>query len=113
MLDNGVIVGRWFDAHQIAHGFLRSADGSFTSIEVSGAVRSYAVAINNAGVIAGFYRGADSVPHGFVLSQGVYSTLDFPGADDTIVLDINDRGQIAGGYNGFTAGFIATPMRGH
>src|SRR5262249_8648735 len=38
------------------------------------------------------------VRHGFLLSQGVYTTLDVPGASLTVAEGINNAGVIVGAY---------------
>ena len=53
-----------------------------------------AYGINNRGDIVGTYVGGGL--HGFLYSNGTYTTLDAPGSFDTQVFGINDRGQIAG-----------------
>ena len=55
--------------------------------------------IANAGHVVGYYIANDK-DHGFVLSDGQYTTIDVPGAADTAALGINDAGQIVGEYTG-------------
>jgi uncharacterized membrane protein len=58
--------------------------------------------INNRGEIVGSYCTA--VPcgpplvnnHGFILSQGEFTSFDFPGAEWTRAFAVNDRGDVAG-----------------
>jgi uncharacterized membrane protein len=64
--------------------------------------------VNNLGQIVGVY-GDGITNHGFLLSNGVFTTLDYPGATDTVALGINDKGQIVGTYDGFSYGFLAHP----
>jgi uncharacterized membrane protein len=111
--DHGVIVGTFRYADNVAHGFVRSADGTLTTFDVPGAAGTFGRGINNDGTVVGHYIDANSVVHGFMLSKGVYTTLDVPGASDTFPEGINDRGEIVGGYNGETAGFIAKPVPGN
>jgi uncharacterized membrane protein len=77
------------------------------SIAVPGGVTSEADGINSSGQIAGEFTDKNGV-HGFLLSQGMFSTLDFPGATFTGPRGINDRGQIVGLYmaGGNTHGFL-------
>jgi probable HAF family extracellular repeat protein len=57
--------------------------------------------INNAGQIVGYYSDAMGFTHGFVYSNGTYTTLDDPlGVGTTRALGINDFGQIVGSYGG-------------
>src|SRR5262245_48088488 len=82
---HGQVVGYYVDAATRArHGFVWSK-GVFTTttIEVPGAGPggTGAIGINEHGEIVGFYRDAAPLPidrrfHGFLLSEGVYTTLD-------------------------------------
>lgn len=84
-------------------------DGDFSIINFPGACcGSEAMGINNSGTVVGDYND-EVIAHGYVLSNGNYTTLDFPGAGTTIPLAINSQGIIVGVYeNGdFTVhGFI-------
>ena len=47
--------------------------------------------------------------HGFLLSDGVYTTIDLPSSTYTQAWGINDSGQISGSYNdsaSYTHGFL-------
>lgn len=85
------------------HGFLLR-EGTFTTIDVPGALGSQAYKINNHGQILGRYR--DDTPertsHLFLLSDGEFTTIDFPGAVETGVdganAGLNSRGDIVGDY---------------
>jgi uncharacterized membrane protein len=88
-------------------------DVIFTSIDPPGAIFSEAVDINSRGQIVGrFYDGSicdfanacvlsDGHDHGFLLSQGEFTTIDPPGSILTGAAGINSRGDIVGPY--FTA----------
>jgi uncharacterized membrane protein len=54
----------------------------------------------------GFYTDANFVAHGFLLSDGQYTTLDVPNASDTEAYGINSSGQIVGAYDGGAFGFL-------
>jgi uncharacterized membrane protein len=55
--------------------------------------------INASGVIAGFYEDANSVQHGFLLRDGVFTTIDDPaGVLGSAALGLNDHGQVSGVY---------------
>jgi probable HAF family extracellular repeat protein len=54
--------------------------------------------INAAGQIVGQYTDASNHVHGFLYSNGTYTTLDDPVATGTIALGINNMGQIVGQY---------------
>jgi uncharacterized membrane protein len=64
---------------------------------LGGANFSEAFKINDSGDVVGDYD--DGVTHGFLLSQGVLTTLDFPGADQTIAFGINNSGMVVGEWD--------------
>lgn len=116
---DGAIAGYYFDASGVDHGFVRSADGTITSFDAPGAGTTggtrtaegtFALSINDDGVIIGYYVDARDGYHGFVRSAaGTITTLDAPGAGTgtspatgfslgTQALSINNNGVIAGYY---------------
>jgi uncharacterized membrane protein len=110
--DRGQIIGRYWDANNHAHGFLLDPDGQITPLAVPGATATNPLGLNNKGQVVGLYRAA-GVTHGFLMDGGLITILDVPGATDTSwVPAINDHGQIVGSFDGFSQGFIATPVRG-
>ena len=57
----------------------------------------------------GGYQSADGKWHGFLLSQGTYTTIDGPGATVTGATGINAAGDIVGHYvseDGMDHGFL-------
>jgi hypothetical protein len=68
--------------------------GDFVSFDVPGASFTYAIDVNNSGVVVGRYADANGT-HGFVLNQGVFTSIDFPGAVLTVAHGINDLGITA------------------
>jgi probable HAF family extracellular repeat protein len=58
----------------------------------------FARGINDAGQIVGGYRSSDSLTHGFLLSEGMFSTIDFPRVAFSDAVSINNAGQILGQY---------------
>jgi hypothetical protein len=75
---------------------------TFTEVAVPGAVRTGPNGNNNVGQIVGWYDdgGGSLTSHGFLLSQGVYTTIDYPnpGYTNTQLLGINNNGDIVGQY---------------
>jgi probable HAF family extracellular repeat protein len=82
-----------------------AAQGTYTQIDVPGALGTLAYAIDTAGDVAGWYAD-NSGQHGFLLSAGVYSTIDYPGASDTNLFGMNDLGQFVGSANSPFGGFL-------
>jgi hypothetical protein len=126
---DGVIVGYYVDASDGYHGFVRSADGTITTLNAPGAgtgtssatgysLGTKALSINDDGVIAGYYIDASEVYHGFMVSaSGTITTFNAPGAGTTAAtgtfpVSINDNGVIVGYYsdpNDVYHGFQLTP----
>lgn len=76
---SGVITGAYKDANGVAHGFLRSSDGTIASFDDPDAGTSgiapapsgtYGMSISDSGVVAGSYSDASGVVHGFVYTPG-------------------------------------------
>ena len=66
-----------------------------------------AFGINASGQIVGEYIDASNHTHGFLYSNGTYTTLDDPSASatgGTVALGINDLGQIVGNYGDASGG---------
>jgi len=98
--DHGDAVGDYLDSNFGYHGFLRTHDGTLSTIDPPGAVATSAFSVNNSGVVVGAYRDSLNVLHGFQRSPlGTYVTVDFPGAPDSQLTGINDEGEIAGVYD--------------
>ena len=88
-------------------GFLYS-NGTWTTLNDPSAADgiTYAMGINDAGQIVGYYLDSSGVPHGFLYSNGTWTTLDDPSAvNGTIADGMNASGQIVGSYNG-SSGYV-------
>jgi hypothetical protein len=64
--------------------------------------------INSTGDIAGFYDPS-ATSHGFVIQNGVFSTIDYPDASEvsTGLEGINDNGLVTGGWGDSSGNFHA------
>jgi len=85
----------------IASVSLAIAQGTYTQIDVPGAIGTFVSGINSAGDIVGRYEENPTLPqiHGFLLSNGALTTLIYPGANAySAAAGINDLGQIVGTY---------------
>ena len=72
----------------------------FTTINITGAVVPYAYAINDEGVVSGFYSDSSGDFHGFLWQNGKAVTVDAPGDwVDTYLGGINDLGIAVGNYD--------------
>jgi hypothetical protein len=106
--NSGVITGSYIDVNDVNYGFLRAADGKYTTFQAPGAdttAGSYngtsPSAINDLGVVTGSYADAKSFDHGFLRGpQGKFTTFDVPGAGGygTLPIGINLEGTIVGYY---------------
>jgi probable HAF family extracellular repeat protein len=99
--DAGQIVGTFTDFSG-EHGFLY-VGGAFVTIDVPGAISTSAGGVNNAGEIVGTYTDANSLVHGFLYTDGVFSYPEqfskkdgATGGEQNLTLGINDAGQIVG-----------------
>lgn len=124
---DGTIVGFYFDANQVAHGFLRSPNAEFTKFDAPGAGTkakdnngTFPLAINLLGVVVGYYNDDNLVSHCFVRSaDGKITTFDAPGADTnpadaagSQLTGINPLGLAVGFYidsSGVGHGFLRSP----
>ena len=97
----GQITGVAYDSNHNAHGFV--IDGKkFTLLDYSGATQgTYAFGINEKQDIVGNYVD-NSGKHGFIYSQGRYTTLDHPTGYETNVTGINNSGLTVGNYRSGT-----------
>jgi uncharacterized membrane protein len=111
--DRGAVVGTYLTADNINHGFLRSSNGDFKTIDVPGADVTVAEGINDAGTIVGVCI-VKGLFHGFVSQNGLFTTVDVPGSSETQVFSINAIGEIVGEYVDSTDvqhGFLGVPAR--
>jgi probable HAF family extracellular repeat protein len=100
----GQVVGTYRSSDMKRHGFLWSGRNFInTMINVPGddaVLGTVAFGINDLGQIVGDY--VDGTPphkrHGFLLSQGTYTTLDPPGSSLTVAEGTNNGGVIVGVY---------------
>ena len=112
--DRGDLVGGWDTGitSPIEHGF-KCSQGQCVGFDVPvSATVTQGDDINAQGDIVGAWVDVGGVVHGFLLSNGEFTSFDFPGAADTIPFGINAAGQIVGRYDladGSNHGFLAQP----
>jgi hypothetical protein len=116
----GDIAGFYIVAPNVAHGFVRAADGTITKFDAPDAGTgtnqgTFPVSINTAGDIAGMYFDTNNVYHGFLrAADGTITEFDVLGAGTgghrgTEPLSIDAAGDITGTYNDNSAvrhGFV-------
>jgi hypothetical protein len=64
--DLGVIAGIYIDTNFVYHGYLRSPNGTFATVDPLGSVFTWPSGLNDFGAITGYYYDANSVAHGFI-----------------------------------------------
>jgi hypothetical protein len=99
----------------VEHGFVRSPDGTFTSIDPPGSTGTMVceeTCLNPEGAITGFYSDQYGGVHGFVRApNGTITEFDPPGAPTgmgaqyTVAASINPGGTIGGYYLGSDGGY--------
>lgn len=95
----GVSVGLTIDATGVGHGFTRDAAGVLSLLpDYSATATTFAVAINNSGVIAGIESEDNfNSASGLIYTPGQgYTKLDFAGALYTIPRAVTDAGIVYG-----------------
>ncbi len=105
--NHGVIAGYYLDAAENLHGFTWN-NGAVTTIDYGqGYPNTYLAGINDAGVVVGGYGSniyINSVfyswEHGFLYSNGTFSTFDAPFGDVQVTQPwgLNNKGEVTGGY---------------
>jgi hypothetical protein len=106
----GTIAGDYIDANGISHGFVRAANGAFTTFHIPSvagthwpALATIAASINPAGTVTGGYNentSAGAVELGYVrAADGEYTTFGTPnGPGAGVGLSINSLGWVTGYY---------------
>jgi hypothetical protein len=121
---SGVVAGIYITMPNVAHGFVRAADGTITEFDAPDAGTglnqgTFPVSINAKGDITGFYSDTNVAYRGFVRSgaNGTITEFDFTGAPTTTAhrgtspTSINANGDIVGFYRGIddvSHGFLRT-----
>jgi hypothetical protein len=91
----------------VEHGFLRTADGCFTTIDYPGATFTEALAINPAGVIVGDFCNDVTCYQGFLRTpDGTFTMIN---ANAGIPAAINSAGAITGSVLTEVGGYVRNP----
>jgi len=108
----GAVVGGWYDAASVLHGYVRAPNGVYTTIDVPGADATIPSGINDAGWIVGEYDSG-GVARAYARDPlGAITTIDVPGATFAAATGIDSRGDIVGQYcdtSDVCHGFLAVP----
>jgi hypothetical protein len=116
--DVGVITGSFYDATGLAHGFLRTPAGKFTTFDVpgDGANGTFPIGINLEGAVAGYALDSNELFHAFLRTRDgkIYAFVG-PGSCDTgtstgcygsAVTTINFLGISVGGFMDNSGNFV-------
>ena len=105
--DLGVVIGNYTDTASPALGFVDRGGKITTLVDPSAGTGvlydplpqgTSPYAINDLGVMVGWYWDSNGAMHGFLLKGGKYTTIDYPGSEGTYLLGISNFGEIAGEY---------------
>src|SRR5215467_3942239 len=87
---------------------------SVTPIDVPASTLTVACGIDMLGRVVGYFVDPAGT-HGFLFSDGAFTTITFPGAVWTVAYGVNTAGQIVGGYGADPSsgrhGFLRTKGR--
>lgn len=115
------ITGTYFDSTNTAHGFLRTSEGTITTVDAPSYVGTFARNISPTGAIAGITKDGNAVFHGFLRSPaGEFTIFNAPGAgagpgQGTLMCAascINAAEAVTGWYvdgNGVSHGYVRAP----
>jgi uncharacterized membrane protein len=100
--DRGDVTGQWGDANGFSHGFLLH-DGTLTILDVPGATDTYALGVNDSGLVVGYWDLLDAnfntlAIYGFSWKDGGFidMQINFPGAAASGLFGVNARGDLSG-----------------
>lgn len=100
--DRGDITGQMLDTDGFGHGFV-VIDGIVTILDVPGASETFALGINDSGLVVGYWDLLDAdfnslAIYGFTWKDGSFidTQINYPGAAGSGLFGINARGDLSG-----------------
>jgi len=94
---SGIVVGVVTPSQTtVAHGFVRSSDGTYDYYLVPNSIQTIFFHRSNLGVDVGSYTDSAYITHGLVVSGRKYTSVDYPGESITELTSINKTGTIIG-----------------
>jgi hypothetical protein len=93
------IVGWYFDSSENSHGFNRSSDGSFVTLDYPEATSTGPSGINDSGMIVGTWANPrGNIGGGFMLYNGKWVSVEYPGkvSETTDLMGISNSGVMIG-----------------
>lgn len=115
--NRGDITGQMLDENGFGHGFL-VINGKVTILDVPGASETFALGINDSGLVAGYWDLLDAnfnylAIYGFTWKDGQFinTQINFPGAAGSGLFGVNARGDLSGVwlpdfFSGIEHGFV-------
>jgi len=103
----GDIAGIYFDSTFVEHGFLRTGNGTFTTIDFPGAIATEALAINPSGVIVGDFHDPATGFLGFIRTPDGTLRVINPNAGSPA--GINPAGVVTGAAADGSGGYVRSP----
>ncbi len=107
--NSGVIVGPLFTSpsNRAESGFIRAADGTFSTFTLPGAAEVFPTGVNTAGQIVGYYAPLTGGNFRAFLRNpdGSVTFPTFPGTDAVQPMAINDFGQVVGNFGSLAITF--------
>lgn len=98
---SGDAAGYYVDSNGEDHGFIYSASGAITTVDVpeAGNLGTGILGIDTAGDTTGFYVDSQDIQHSFFRSAGgAITTFDPPNTIGSGAQSLNDSGTVAGGF---------------
>jgi len=109
----GRVVGYYGATGGLIRGFLRKTDGTFSTLDVPGAIRTQPEASNFEGSVAGEYvNPGPFAQHGFLLPRsGALESFDVPDSYRLVVTGVDLQNKVVGFFQDTagTHGFIRRP----
>lgn len=104
--NSNTIVGQYVSKRygEFFEGFERHSDGSIVTLAYPGGRPTYPNAINDQGTVVGEYYDVDYIQHGFIWSDGWWSTIDYLQTPGTALLGISNTNVMLG--TGFLGPFL-------
>lgn len=92
---SNTVVGYYLDSATNSHGFQRTSEGAYTTLDYPEAQETWPAGINDDGVIVGSYYPG----HAFIYQDGTWATVAYPGASATALVGISNTGVMIGNKN--------------
>lgn len=110
--DAGEVVGDWVDVNGFNHAYYIIKGKTAVSFDAPNSTLTIATAVNNQGIMVGFYNDTTGAQHGFEFDGTHFTSFDVPGCRTPEVEGVDDKGDVSGWCLGQEAGFEFNPALG-